>query len=205
MVYFIKAGNYIKVGYSKNEKSFKTRLSSYHTSCPFEIEVINKIEGGVDLEKDILSHFIKFYQKNEWLKYDESIVDFDKNPYVLNKSVTKKPNKNYKIIIDNIDYIIQKYKEGYSLRVLAEEFGVTRDRLTKHIPEEFKRKKNGWFSLRKRETNPKNKPVICITTGENFISIKDASRKLNISSTCISRVCKGKRNKTHNLKFEYVN
>lgn len=204
MVYFIKAGDYIKVGYSKNEKSFKTRLSSFHTSCPFEIELISKIEGGVDLEKNILSHFIQFYQKNEWLKYDESIIEFAKNPYTLKKSVTKKPNKNYKKIIDNLDYIIQKYKEGYSLKLLSEEFNVTRSRLTKHIPEEFKRKKNGWFSLRKRKTNPKNKKVLCITTGEEFCSVKDASRKLNIAPTCISRVCRGNRKKSHGLEFKFL-
>lgn len=204
MVYFIKAGDYIKVGYSRDEKSFKTRLSSYHTSCPFEIEIISKLDGGVDLEKDVLNHFIKFHYKNEWLKYDESIVDFAKNPYLLNKSIIKKPNKSHKIITDNLNYIINKYKEGYSLKLLAEEFNINRARLTKYIPEEVKRKKNGWFSLRKRETNPKNKPVICITTGERFISVKDASRKLGVSSSDICRVCLGTRNHTHNLKFKYA-
>lgn len=203
MVYFVKAGDYIKVGYSRDEKSFKTRMSAYHTSCPFEIEVISKIEGGVDLEKNILSHFVKFYHKNEWLKYDISIVEYAKNPYILQQSITKKPNKYYKIIIDNLDYILDKYQKGHSLKLLAKEFNVTSKRLSAHIPEEIKRKQNGWFSLRKREENPKNKSIVCITTGEKFISIKDASRKLNIPASSISKVCLGQRKHTHNLKFKH--
>lgn len=205
MVYLIKAGEFIKVGYSKSETSFKSRLNSYHTSCPYEIEVLNLFEGGVSLEKDILNYFLGFHVKGEWLKYDKTIEDFAKNPFSLPSSKIKKPtNNSHKIIISNLNSIIEEYKQGNSLRIIAEKYDITRERLSRYIPDELKRKKNGWFSLRRRETNPKNKKIMCTNTGEEFISIKDASRKLNINVTCISRVCRGARKYTHGLKFKFV-
>lgn len=205
MIYFIKAEDYIKIGYSKNQESLKHRLRSYNTSCPFDIEIINIIDGGVDLEKNILNHFIQFHKKGEWFIYNESIVDFAKNPYKLKQSTISKPtNNSHKIITDNLTEIIQEYKQGYSLKILAEKYNVNRKRLTQYIPEELKRKKNGWFSLRKRETNPKNKQIICITTNKIFNSIKEASRELNIPCSSISKVCRGERNHAHNLTFKFL-
>lgn len=205
MVYLIKAGEFIKVGYSKSESSFKSRLNSYHTSCPYEIEVLNLFEGGVSLERDILNYFLGFHMKGEWLKYDKSIEDFAKNPFPLLSSKIKKPtNNSHKIIINNLDFIIEEYRQGNSLKIIAEKYNITRERLTRYIPDELKRKKNGWFSLRRRETNPKNKKIMCTNTGEEFISIKEASRKLNITSTCIGKVCRGERKHTHNLIFKFV-
>lgn len=205
MVYFVKAGNFIKVGYSKNEKAFKTRLSTYKTCCPFEVEVIATMEGGVDLERDILNYFIKFHAKGEWFHYDESIVDYATNPYEIPKSSLLKPlHVTNKIIDENLEEIIKLYKEGISLRELADRFGINRKRLITHIPEDVKRTKNEWFKLRKRETNPKNIPIICITTGEKYISTAEASRILGISRGCIYRVLKGKRRHTRNLVFMYL-
>jgi DNA invertase Pin-like site-specific DNA recombinase len=69
-----------------------------------------------------------------------------------------------KIIENHLEEIIDLYKNGVSLRILAKQFGVNRKRLITHIPDEAKRAKNEWFKLRKREDNPKNIPIICITT-----------------------------------------
>lgn len=205
MIYFIKAGNFIKVGYTKTKSSFKTKLSSYHTSCPYEVEVLNLIEGSVTLEKDILNFFLNFHTKGEWLIYDKSIEDFAKSPFPIPVSKIKKPtNASHRIISNNLDSIIDEYKQGNSLRVLSEKYNVNRSRLSKYIPEDIKRKKNGWFSLKKRETSPHNKQVLCVDTGEQFCSIKDASRKTGICATCISKVCKGIRKKAGKLSFIFL-
>ena len=76
MVYFVKAGDYIKIGYSKNEKAFKTRLSSYKTSCPFEVEVLGTLDGGVEEERNIMNYFIKWLNDYN-LMSDEITTTFE--------------------------------------------------------------------------------------------------------------------------------
>lgn len=48
------------------------------------------------------------------------------------------------------------------------------------------------------------RPIICITTGEKFQSLTEASQKLGINEFCIDRVCKGRRSSTHKLKFAFI-
>lgn len=205
MIYFIKAGNYIKVGYSKSESSFKYRMSSYKTSCPFEVEVISKIEGGVEEERNILSYFIEFHTRGEWFNYNESIVVFALNPYELPKSKFLKPLfEGNKIINDNLEEMLELYKQGVSLRLISEQFKVGRSRIIKYIPEEMKRGKNEWSRLRRREINPKNIPIVCTTTGDTYISSAEASRVLNVPVSGIWKVLKGQRKQTKGLIFEYL-
>ena len=45
----------------------------------------------------------------------------------------------------------------------------------------------------KGEKHPKSKKVKCITTGEIFGSISEATQKYNIHDQNISKCCKGKR------------
>ena len=204
MIYFVKAGDYIKIGYSKDNKSFESRISTIKTNCPFEIEILGKIEGGVEQERNIMNYFIKFHLRGEWFNYDISIEEFAKNPYIIPKSNYLKPlHETNKKIDENIDEILKLYKEGVSLRVIEETFKISRKRLTKYIPEDMRREKNEWFRLRRQETNPKNIPIICITTNTKYISTAEASRITGISRGCISRVLTGERKHTRKLVFMY--
>lgn len=205
MIYFIRAGNYIKVGYSKNEKTFKSRLFSYKTSCPFEIEIISKFDGGVDLEKDILNHFISFHTKGEWFNYDKSIESFALNPYNIPKSFLMKPlHKGNKDVLNKLPEILDLYSKGMSLKELDKLFGIPRRRLTKYIPDDIRRCKNELVNLRKRFDSINNLPVKCIETGEEFVSITEASRFFNTTTTCIQRVCKGIRKQTQGKTFIFL-
>lgn len=204
MIYFIKTGEYIKVGYTKDKNTFKVRLRSYQTSNPHEVEVLNLFEGCVSLEKDIINYFIKFHKKGEWFNYAPTILDYAKNPFLLPKSTIWKPtNETARLIMENLDEIISEYKKGHSLQVLAEKFHINRGRLSQYLPKELKRKKNKWFSLRKRETNPKNKRVTCLTTNEEFFSASEAARFYNTNVTSITKVCRGERKHFNNLVFIY--
>lgn len=50
----------------------------------------------------------------------------------------------------------------------------------------------------------KKRAVKCIENNTTYISISEAGRQLNISSSKISLVCSGKRKHTYNLHFKYV-
>ena len=62
-------------------------------------------------------------------------------------------------------------------------------------------------TINERRTQKLKKKVICITTGEKFDSITEASKKYNIKNRAdISKVCKGKRNycgKLNGKKLEW--
>ena len=49
-----------------------------------------------------------------------------------------------------------------------------------------------------------SKPIQCVETGEVFKSTNDAARKLNLHHSSITRVLKGRRKKTGNLSFIYL-
>lgn len=51
---------------------------------------------------------------------------------------------------------------------------------------------------------PLKKRVLCIETGIEYESISDASRKLNIGSNLIRKVCSGERSKTHEKTFKFI-
>ena len=55
-----------------------------------------------------------------------------------------------------------------------------------------------------RKNSPYNKALICLDTGETFISTTDASRKLNIDSSYIARVCRGELKHAKGLHFKYL-
>ncbi|MGN0348238.1 MAG: HNH endonuclease [Roseburia sp.] len=63
------------------------------------------------------------------------------------------------------------------------------------------------ISIRKAQSvawEKRKKRVICIDTGEIFASIKECAEHMNLSDSKISDVCKGKRNTTGGLRFNYL-
>lgn len=48
-----------------------------------------------------------------------------------------------------------------------------------------------------------SKPVVCITTQKEFLSINDACRFYKIDPSSVAKCCKGKIKHTHNLKWRY--
>ena len=54
------------------------------------------------------------------------------------------------------------------------------------------------------EINHYKRPIINITTGEIFQSVKDAAQKYNVAATGISRVCRYRRNHVRGCEFRYL-
>ncbi len=63
----------------------------------------------------------------------------------------------------------------------------------KHLTDEIKNKISATL---KDESNPHNKKVICIETGEVFNSIRNASKKYSFQESHIAKCCRGKRKTT---------
>lgn len=76
MIYFIGNGEHIKIGYSKDFKSLKTRFSALQTSCPFIIEIFSVLPGSITEEKKFHLKFKEFSTSGEWFVNSETIKDF---------------------------------------------------------------------------------------------------------------------------------
>lgn len=70
-------------------------------------------------------------------------------------------------------------------------------KLHPHVIEGLKEKFKG-------KNNPSAKPIICLTTGEQFEYAKLAAIKYGIDLSSIIKCCKGKVNTVHKMKFKYL-
>lgn len=61
-----------------------------------------------------------------------------------------------------------------------------------------------WLSRGENKSRSWSKPIKCIETNEIFKSLAEAEEKTGINRSLICRVCRGERNSTHSLHFEYV-
>lgn len=76
MVYFITDGNYIKIGYTKN--NVKKRLKQLQTSSPNKLFILGYIEGDKDTEKKIHKMFYNSIIRinGEWFSPTQDILDY---------------------------------------------------------------------------------------------------------------------------------
>lgn len=69
----------------------------------------------------------------------------------------------------------------------------------KQLTEETKQKISNFMN----NNHPRAKKVICLETGEVFLSTRKAAEAYNTSHTCISRVCNGERKTTAGKHWEW--
>ena len=82
----------------------------------------------------------------------------------------------------------------------------TKEKISKAITgrvltEEHKQKITNFMNT----SHPRAKKVICLETGEIFLSARKAAEAYNTGSSCISRVCNGKRKTSKGLHWEWYN
>jgi len=73
-VYFIKAGDFIKIGYS--EKSPERRLKEMQTASPLKLEIIVTLKGNRNKEKELHCKFRHLREQGEWFRAAEELKNF---------------------------------------------------------------------------------------------------------------------------------
>ena len=109
MLYFIKSGNYCKIGYSRDSNSFFERLRKYLTHNPI-IQILDIRKGDMITEKHIHSIIpSELYHYGEWCVWDKKIAQiwlrhfhvrieepiedyFIKRNKIINKAIVKEYN-----------------------------------------------------------------------------------------------------------------
>jgi hypothetical protein len=74
IVYFLRAGDFIKIG--KATGSPKNRIASLQTGCPYPITLIGFIHGGISEEFALHRRFAADHAYGEWFHAKQSIIDF---------------------------------------------------------------------------------------------------------------------------------
>ena len=72
-IYFIKQGEYVKIGYSAG---IKDRLKGLQTGSPEELEVLATEHGDKLTEKWLHMLFEKQHYRGEWFKLDDELLNY---------------------------------------------------------------------------------------------------------------------------------
>jgi DNA-binding XRE family transcriptional regulator len=73
MVYFIKQGGHVKIGFTNR---FKTRLNQLQVSSPVKLEVLSIVEGDKNDEKTLHQKFNHLYSYGEWFIYCDELKNY---------------------------------------------------------------------------------------------------------------------------------
>lgn len=73
MVYFVRSGRFIKIGYTGN---LNARLGQLGTSSPTVLQVLAVVDGDRDTEVAYHERWAKYRSHGEWFKYGPEIKEF---------------------------------------------------------------------------------------------------------------------------------
>lgn len=75
-VYFLRCGEYIKIGKSRSSHTLQERISTLQTGNPYPLILLGLKAGGLKEEKKIHDRFRHLHHRGEWFKYNEDIEKF---------------------------------------------------------------------------------------------------------------------------------
>lgn len=100
MIYFIKAGDYVKIGYSV---LVEKRFIALKCDCPIDMEMINVVEGNRATERDFQHYYRDLHHRGEWFRYDDSmhvIKEVPATESTVNKIRTQLRNEEVQTLIE---------------------------------------------------------------------------------------------------------
>lgn len=74
MIYFIRAKNHIKIGFTRS--TVETRLRHIQLGNPYKLEVLGQITGGARMERRLHRKFKKYRAQAEWFRAAPELVKF---------------------------------------------------------------------------------------------------------------------------------
>lgn len=140
----------VKIGYT--DKNIPHRLAAVQCHCPFEVDMLCKLEGMRDTEKYIQNQFKHLHIRGEWYRIEPDLQSFIDNPTQPPITETFVPIERMKD--DDCPIIEELYKKGYSIRKICDDvpYSVSQVRryITKHklhskyASVRHKKTKSGW-------------------------------------------------------------
>ena len=120
MIYFIKQGDYVKIGFTNR---FKIRLNQLQVSSPIKLEVLGIIEGDKTDEKYMHDKFKHISTNGEWFVYCDELKSYIDT---LDNSLMWKYGY-LENVLSPIGLIKQtRLEKNLSMEELAEKLGITK-------------------------------------------------------------------------------
>ena len=73
VVYFVRAGDFIKIGFSKK---WRGRLSHLQTGSPLPLELLHAEPGDVAKEQALHRHFKHLHSQGEWFRAAADLLNY---------------------------------------------------------------------------------------------------------------------------------
>lgn len=87
MIYFVRGGTSVKIGFVENRNMLQDRLSSLQTGSPLVLSILGIMEGDRRAEQELHVKYASIRYLNEWFHLTSEIVDFiEENcrPFITN-------------------------------------------------------------------------------------------------------------------------
>lgn len=89
-IYFVRAGNHVKIGHSKSHQG---RLASLKTGNHEDLKVIGIVPGAPEDEKKMHKRFQKYRVRGEWFKIEGELATFLRDLQKMTKVTIKRKRK----------------------------------------------------------------------------------------------------------------
>ena len=73
--YIIRMQDFVKIGFTKSDTA-RARIATLQCACPIPFEVVAQIRGGKELEQCLHDLFRSLNVRDEWFRYEGSLVEF---------------------------------------------------------------------------------------------------------------------------------
>ena len=194
----------------KNEK-LQNSVNKYGLDN-FKFEILKKVETDNRIEAlKIENYYIKKYDSYN-NGYNKSL-GFEGSTLLKISEETKE--KHRMMMINNKIWLNRKHTEEAKIKIGNAHRGKklsdkTKQKLSDAKKGKFKGKDNPFFNKKHTEETKEKlrktngNPIICIETDEEFQSINQCAKKMNLDRKAIERVLKGVYKQTKGYTFKYI-
>lgn len=107
-VYFLRCGEFVKVGYSRQPKK---RLATLQTATPHDVELLGRLPGTMAQERAVHRCLQHLHHRNEWFRMSDDIIALIREG--LPSVDTAPAPQSFASVIDAVGYAV--LTEGLSL------------------------------------------------------------------------------------------
>ena len=161
----------------------------------------------IDLKNNKKVKILKLKKDSRGYYYITMVIKGERKNFRVHRLVAETfiPNTDNKPCVDHIN-TIKTDNRVQNLRWVTHKENMHNETTEQHVSNAIKGRKYSEEAKRNMRIGQEKymKKIICVETGDIYISIKEASKQTGINHGNISAVCNGKRKTTGGYRWKYV-